>query len=113
LNRFLSGRGVADADALLDGDGLLVVVGGGLLVVAGSGLLVVVAADVLVPCAFAGAVWSENCAHVIRATTPATNTNTNRVVNFSVLLFMPRNIVQHSLGRQYAHRGSWTTTTVS
>ncbi len=96
-NRFLSGRGLGDAEALPDAEALLVGEGLEVVEVEGVGLLEVVVAAGLLSCAMAGAVGPENCAHVVRATTPATSTNTSKAATFSALLPILANIVLHYL----------------
>lgn len=117
LNRFLFGRGLGEVevllggDALLEGDGLevvlgvgllvvegtglLVVEGVGLLVVVGDGLLVVVVGEGLLSCAMAGVDGLTSCSQVTRDTTPAVSTNTTTTATFITLVLIPGRIVRH------------------
>ncbi len=118
LKRFLFGRGLGEAEALLDGEallegdglevvlgvgllvvvegaGLLVVEGIGLLVVVGDGLLLLPAAHHLLPCAAAGVDGLMSCSHVTRDITPAASTNTTTTAIFTALVFIAGRIVCH------------------
>ncbi|MDQ3863048.1 MAG: hypothetical protein M3317_06050 [Actinomycetota bacterium] len=115
MNRSRFGFGLDEAEALL-GDGLEVVDGAGLLEaeegvglvgvgLADDGLMVVVGKLPLLWAA-AGVAGSATWSHVVRATAPATSTNTTTAANFNGLVPILGRIVRYSVRSRYPLRFS-------